>query len=80
MWVEISDREKCVFLKEHRNTLYTVPDTMELEYNPETRDEDVIFYRKETCEPQILIKKGWNDKGLWEETYWKWEVPVGKED
>lgn len=74
MWVEISDREKCVFLKEHRNTLYTVPDTMELEYNLTLRSEaDVTFYDRESNVPQILIKKGWNGRGLWEETYWKWK-------
>lgn len=80
MWKPISLQDKCKFLRNNINHLYTIPCGLELEYNPETRDEDVIFYRKETCEPQILIKKGWNDKGLWEETYWKWEVPDGKED
>lgn len=74
MWKEISLQEKCNFLRDNSSQLYTVPCGMELEYNPETRDSDVTFYRKDTCEPQILIKKGWNENGLWETTYWKWEV------
>lgn len=77
MWVGITDREKCKFLRENKNGLYTIPCGLELEYNPDTVDTDVTYYRKDTCEPQILIKRGWNDRGLWEETYWKWEEKDG---
>ncbi len=76
MWQLISNNEKCRFLRKHTNDLFTVPSTMDLEYNPILRDEDVTFYRKDDHSPQILIQKGWNDRGLWETTYWKWEEQI----
>lgn len=75
MWVKISDREKCMFLRNRSSNLYTVPDAIKLEHSPILRSEaDITFYDRSSDEPQILIKRGWNDAGLWEETYYKWEV------
>lgn len=75
MWKQIDLNEKCLFLREHTNQLYTYPKELDLHYSATLRSEaDVTFYRKEDNTKQILIKKGWNEKGLWETTYWKWEV------
>lgn len=74
MWKEINVNEKCSFLRSNSNSLYTIPDILELEYNPVTRSEtDITYYRKDNNKPQILIKKDWNDRGLWETNYYRWE-------
>ena len=73
MWKQIEGRVKCKILQQYSNDTYTVPSGMDLYYNTDY-DGDVTFYFKKTKIPLVEIRKGWNDKGLWETTYWKWEV------
>ena len=71
MWKQIGCKEKCEYLRFHNNSLYTYPSALIIEDNP---DQDVTYHHKSDNSPRLLIKKGWNDKGLWETTYWKCEV------
>lgn len=73
MWKQITNTESCKLLRQHTNGTYTIPSGMDLYYKTDY-DGDVTYYFKETNTPLIEIRKSWNDKGLWETTYWKWEV------
>lgn len=76
MWKQISCKEKCDYLIEHNKSMYTVPDVQGIYDNP---DRDVTFYSRKDHSPKILIKKGWNDRGLWEITYHKWVTEDSEE-
>ncbi|CAH9013431.1 hypothetical protein VP501E541_P0092 [Vibrio phage 501E54-1] len=78
-WVQINGHEKCKLLQAE-NKLFTVPDPWQVECRPELLEEDMTYYRREDNKPYVLISKGWNDKGLWETTYYKWEEKDEEED
>lgn len=78
MWKQINNNEKCKLLQKHTNDTYTIPSGMYMYYNPELRAEsDVTYYFKASDIPLLETRKGWNDQGLWETTYWKWEESDG---
>ena len=71
MWVRLSKYEECQLLRKHNGNLYTIPNPLEIEYNP---DVNVTYYFRGTKTPFLYLKKGWNDRGLWETSWWKWEA------
>ncbi len=77
-WVQIKGYESCKLLQAN-NQLYTEPDPWQLECRPELWDEGITYYRRENNKPYMLISKGWNIKGLWETTYYKWVEDEGEE-
>ncbi len=76
-WVQITGLESNKLLQAN-NKLYTKPDPWQLECRPSLRDGDITYYRRENNKPYVLISKGWNTKGLWETTYYKWVDEEGE--
>lgn len=72
MWVEITSAESCQLLRAKVNTdIYSIPSPMELYYSPADIG-DVIYYYRTDDTPYVKISRGFNDRGFWGETYFKW--------
>ena len=77
-WVKIKGYESGKLLQAN-SQLYTEPDPWQLECRPSLRDGDITYFRREDDKPYMLISKGWNTRGLWETTYYKWVEDEGEE-